>query len=155
MKILNLVPVALAAAGVIALGAAQPRAVEAQYANQPACANSAPVRPQMWSPFDGATYVSVHPNWIKLRISIESGAPALEEQRLVVSDGKYLTEGGTLRLDNAVIQPMDEATGADRAVMAWMPALRENTRYDVRILLPAVGNCVYATLGSFTTGPAE
>jgi hypothetical protein len=155
MKLLKWVPLVLATAGVVALGTGQPRAVEAQYANQPACANTAPVRPQLWSPPDGATYVSVQPNWIKLRVSIENGAPALEEQRLVASDGKYLTEGGTLRLDNAVIQPMDEATGADRAVMAWLPALRENTHYDVRILLPNVGNCVYATLGSFTTGPAE
>jgi hypothetical protein len=154
MKYSKSIPLVLAVAGAVALGAAQPRAVEAQYANQPGCATTAPQPPQLVSPPDGAQYVSVRPNWVKLQVSLEAGAPALDEQRLVVSDGKYLTEGGTLRLDNAVVQPMDLQPGADRVVMAWLPALRENTRYDVRILLPNAGNCVYATLGSFTTGPA-
>jgi hypothetical protein len=45
-----------------------------------------------------------------------------------------------------------QASGTAQYVTTWVPALKARTHYDVRIVLPAQGNCTYATLGSFTTG---
>jgi hypothetical protein len=157
-------PRALVAGAVLA---AAPFAIAPASAQVPAPAgacNSGPtVPPELDFPRNGADAVTTEPHRIDAQLFVPNsdGVP-LEQMRVVLSDASpYATEAGVLGLDpSSPLQlppPMPVPSSVARAgaaqyVTTWVPALKANTRYDVRIVLPAQGNCTYATLGSFTTG---
>ena len=120
------------------------------------------------APLDGSAGAATRPHLIVVQTYMPVGndpsIPSIDEQRIVLDDGSgYPTEGGILRLVGGdqlpephagLVTPAGPAAagGTMRYVGTWMPALRPATRYDVRIVLPYQGDCVYAEVGSFTTG---
>jgi len=126
----------------------------AEYSNAPPCASAPATVPVLISPRDGTTGVGLERNWIELGI-IPSSMPPLDEQRIVLVDSTpYATDGGTLQLDTTGF-PWERYAPAVTPSMSfaktWVPALTPNRQYTIRIQLPNQNNCVYATLGSFTT----
>lgn len=145
--------------GMIAL--AMPTAANAEYAPRTPCSAAPPVTPILVSPFTGAVAVPLQGNWVEIAAPLD-GVPPLDQQRVVLTDSTpYAIDGGTLQLDPGFMWPGALETSASNpmsslhAVKTWIPALRANTQYTVHIVLPNQGNCVFATLGTFTTGNPE
>jgi len=145
---------ALALSALLVLGA--PQNARAEYLNNTTCANAPPVQPVLLSPDDGATGVPLTGNWVEIAVPT-AGGPALDEQRVVLSDGTpYAIDGGTLELDTSgYLAPPNVNLASMAIAKTWLPPLRPDTHYTVRLQLPNQGNCVYATLGSFTSAPPQ
>ena len=109
------------------------------------CATTPATAPVMVWPATGSNFVQLQGNWIQMTPDGPQ-APAIGAERIALIGGtSYATYGGTLEVD----------PGNSAFLRAWVPALRANTQYTVDIVLPNAGNCVYATLGTFTTGPSN
>jgi len=144
----------LAISALLVLGV--PQNARAEYLTNTACTLAPPVQPLLLSPGDGATGVPLTGNWVEIAVPT-AGGPALDGQRVVLADGTpYANNGGTLQLDTSgYLAPPNVNLASMAIAKAWLPPLRPDTHYTVRLQLPNQGNCVYATLGSFTTGPPE
>ncbi len=160
------------ALGAFALGLGVPSVARAALAaNASACSGSRlPVATRLVNPVDGAIGVTTRGSHIELETFVPAvplqGVPALGDERVVLVDNEpWATEGGILSLDasnatwpDAPAIALDGTLAAQGAITfatTWLPPLRAQTHYAVR-LQPAYGpDCVYETVGSFTTGPAE
>ncbi len=148
----KLISGALALCAVLALGA--PQTASAEYLKSAPCSVTPAVAPVLLFPADGASGVPLQGNWVEIAVPVPRGGPAIEEQRVVLSDGTpYANDGGTLQLDTSgYLAPPNINLDSMEIAKAWLPPLRPNTRYTVRLQLPGQGNCLFATLGSFTSG---
>jgi hypothetical protein len=146
---------ALAICALLLTGA--PQSARAEYLTNTACSVAPPAQPILLSPQNGANGVPLMGNWVEIAVPVPRGGPAIEEQRVVLSDGTpYANDGGTLQLDTSgYLGPPNVNLDSMEIAKAWLPPLRPNTTYTVRLQLPNQGNCLYATLGSFTSGPPE
>lgn len=138
---------------------ATPIAANAEYAPRTPCSVTPPAQPVMISPFSGAASVPLEGNWVEIAAPVD-GVPPLDQQRVVLTDSTpYAIDGGTLQPDPGFQWPGLMSTSSSstpmRVVKTWIPALRADTQYTVHLVLPNQGNCVYATLGSFTSGDPE
>jgi hypothetical protein len=127
-----------------------------------------PVKTALAAPLDGSTGAPTRLRLIVVQADVPVGnnpsIPNLDEQRVVLDDGSgYPAEGGILSLVGGDQLPEPHAplielpgplaaAGTMRYVGTWVPPLKPQTRYEVRIVLPYQGNCAYADVGSFTTG---
>jgi len=143
---------ALALGAVLLLGA--PQTARAEYITNTQCGVTPAVAPVLLFPADGAFGVPLTGTWVEIAVPVPRGGPAIEDQRVVLSDGTpYANDGGTLQLDTSgYLAPPSINLDSMEIAKAWLPPLRPNTRYTVRLQLPSQGNCVYATLGAFTSG---
>jgi hypothetical protein len=147
---LTLGALAMCAALVVA-----PQVARAEYMIKTACSATPPVQPVLLFPAVDAIGVPLTGTWVEIAIPVPSGGPAIQEQRVVLSDGTpYAIDAGTLELDTSgYLAPPNINMDSMEIAKTWLPPLRPNTRYTVRLQLPSQGNCLYATLGSFTSGP--
>jgi hypothetical protein len=137
---------------------ARPLAASAEYAPRTPCAATPSAGPILVSPFNGGIAVPLQGNWVEIATLVD-GVPPLDQQRVVLTDSTpYAIDGGTLQLDPGFMWPDALTTSASnpmssmRAVKTWIPALRADTQYTVHLVLPNQGNCIFATIGTFTTG---
>jgi hypothetical protein len=144
---------ALALCAILTLGA--PQVARAEYITNTPCGVTPAIAPVLLFPADAASGVALTGTWVEIAVPVPRGGPAIEEQRVVLSDGTpYANDGGTLELDTSgYLAPPNISMDSMEIAKAWLPPLRPNTRYTVRLQLPSQGNCVFATLGSFTSGP--
>jgi hypothetical protein len=144
---------ALGLCAILVLGA--PQTAHAELLTNAACGVMPAVSPVLLFPADGASGVPLTGNWVEIAVPVPRGGPAIEEQRVVLSDGSpNAIDGGALQLDTSgYLAPPNINLDSMEIAKAWLPPLRPNTRYTVRLQLPSQGNCLYATLGSFTSGP--
>jgi hypothetical protein len=142
---------ALAMCALTLLGA--PQSARAEYVNNTACSVAPAIAPILLFPTDGAIGVALQGTWVEIAVPVPRGGPAIEEQRVVLTDGTpYANDGGTLQLDTSgYLAPPNISLDSMEIAKAWLPPLRPDTRYTVRIQLPGQANCLYATLGSFTS----
>jgi len=133
---------------------AAPQPARAEYLKNTPCSVTPPVQSVLLFPSDGLAGVPLTGNWAEFAVAA-SGGPAPGDLRVVLSDGTpYAIDGGTLELDTSgYLAPPNIDTSAMAIAKAWLPPLRPNTTYTVRLQLPSRGNCLYSTLGSFTSGP--
>ena len=143
--------------GALALGAlillAAPQSARAEYVTNTACSVAPATAPILLFPTDGALGVALKGTWVEIAVPVPRGGPAIEEQRVVLTDGTpYANDGGMLQLDTSgYLAPPNISLDSMEIAKTWLPPLRPNTRYTVRIQLPGQANCLYATLGSFAT----
>lgn len=132
----------------------------AEYAPSAHCSLAPSVPPVMLSPASGAVGVPIKGTWLEVAMTLPQSAKP-EDLRLVLTDNTpYANDGGTLAVDTsgypiALLGTLPGLRLGDSTafVKTWMPPLRANTQYTVNLTMPNAGNCIYASLGSFTSGP--